>query len=744
MSGKRDRRLLLQSVLIAGASFLALPALAQSSTITEATPKAAKDLLQAGQVPVPQAPARALPAIETIIPDQEFNTAIPALSPDDDPALNRPLESIEEFESRLNSVVAAPKSPTFQQAGSALVSSGAAVAAGDPELQRPLSPLAEFKVTPVEFTKEDEDNAVVEVAYVVRMAGLEATKAQSRADLAAAFRGLSALDKGHGHAANLAQLTGRLSEDTLLLKKLLAAQGWLDPQVRSRIDRSGEANGQPLSAVIEVLPGKQFALSNISITADPTQPSDLIRSNLALSVGEAVIAERVIGAEANVALALPQNGYPFAEVGQRDVLLDPDTGEAAYTLPVTVGPRGRFGDMVTEGKPAFGADHIAVLAQFRRGELYDSRKVDDLRQALIATGLFSAVAVEPRRTGGSAGADGTEDVTLVVKQQAGPPRVLAATAGYNTGEGFRVEASWTHRNLFPPEGALIASGVLGTQEQGASLAFRRSNAGRRDRSFEVVAELKHSTYDAFSAYTGRLAGRISYDSTPLWQKRLTYAYGGQIIGTNESVFDAVQGKRVRKTYAIAGLTGQLGIDTTNNLLDPAKGFRLSVLAEPEVSLQGSASPYARLRLDGSIYRQVGKQLIVAARARVASIQGVVLDRLAPSRRLYSGGGGSVRGFSYQGLGQRDANGDPIGGRSLNEASVEARYRFGDYGVTAFVDVGQSYAASTPRFTDLRAGVGLGLRVYTNFGPMRIDLATPLGKRSGESRVNVYVSIGQAF
>ena len=111
---------------------------------------------------------------------------------------------------------------------------------------------------------------------------------------------------------------------------------------------------------------------------------------------------------------------------------------------------------------------------------------------------------------------------MAVKQQAGPPRVLAATAGYNTGEGFRVEASWTHRNLFPPEGALIASGVIGTQEQRASLAFRRSNAGRRDRSFEVVAELKHSTYDAFSAYTGRLAGRISYDSTPLWQKRLTY------------------------------------------------------------------------------------------------------------------------------------------------------------------------------------------------------------------------------
>ena len=616
--------------------------------------------------------------------------------------------------------------------------------ASDPELLRPLPPLADFNVSPVEFVQDAADNEVVEVAYAVRVEGLEPTAGLAPVDLAKSFRGLSALEQGDGRAANLAQLNGRMSEDTLLLKKLLAGQGWFDPQVRSRLDRSPAVNGQPLAAVFEVVPGKRFAFTDIVITAEPTVPPELIRSNLALKLGEPVIAERVIGAEANVALVLPQNGYAFAEVGQRDLLLDPETGGAVYTLPVSTGPRGRFGDIVTEGKPAFGADHIAVLARFKRGELYDSRKLDDLRQALIATGLFSAVAAEPARGTAPAGADGTEDVTLVIKQQAGPPRVLAATAGYNTGEGFRAEASWTHRNLFPPEGALIASAVLGTQEQGASAVFRRSNAGQRDRTVELAAELNHSQYDAFTAYTGRLSGRVSYDSTPLWQKRLTYAYGAQIIGTNESVYDFAAAKRVRRTYAIAGLTGQLGLDTTDNLLDPHKGFRLGLLAEPEVSLQGSVSPYARLRADGSIYRQVGNKLILAARARAASIQGTALDRLAPSRRLYAGGGGSVRGFAYQDLGPRDPNGDPIGGRSLNEAAFEARYRFGDYGVVGFVDVGQSYAASTPKFSDLRAGVGLGARIYTNFGPMRIDLATPIARRAGESRINVYVSIGQAF
>ena len=46
--------------------------------------------------------------------------------------------------------------------------------------------------------------------------------------------------------------------------------------------------------------------------------------------------------------------------------------------------------------------------------------------------------------------------------------------------------------------------------------------------------------------------------------------------------------------------------------------------------------------------------------------------------------------------------------------------------------------------NLRFGAGIGGRFYTNFGPMRLDLATPINRRPGEARITVYVSIGQAF
>ena len=168
------------------------------------------------------------------------------------------------------------------------------------------------------------------------------------------------------------------------------------------------------------------------------------------------------------------------------------------------------------------------------------------------------------------------------------------------------------------------------------------------------------------------------------------------------------------------------------------------LIEREAVFAGGYIPYGRAGIDASGYCPVSDALVIDGRLRLGTIQGTARSQIAPSRRFYSGGGGSVRGYGYQKLGPQDPDGDPLGGRSLNEAAIEGRYRFGDYGVVGFVDIGQSYESTMPQFSDLRYGIGLGGRYYTNFGPVRIDVATPLNRRKGEGRINVYVSIGQAF
>ena len=661
--------------------------------------------------------------VEPLVSDTEFDAALPSLD-DNSPAPSGDREGAP-----------APGSTAAQLEGPVQL---------DPSLDEPLPPLSEFDRTPKEQGKSGPATAQQgRVAYRYRIDGLAGIEGTVDADaIRNRFKGLSALERGKGKAENAAQVSARLAADRQSLSDVLVAAGHFDATIEPAIELPGGANGGTVLAILKVSPGPQYRLGSITFDAPPVEPADIVSRNFGLHPGDPIIADDILAAEAAVAFALPRHGYPFATTGQRDILLDEQAATGDYTLPVMPGPRSSFGDSVVEGEAVFGAGHIDTIARFRKGELYDSRKVDDLRNALLATGLFSVVSVEPRDSGEVA-PDGTEYANLVVHQQPGPMRSLSGTVGYGTGQGIRAGASWTHRNLFPPEGALILDAVAGTQEQSASAVFRRSNAGRRDRTVELTLSALHSNYDAYNAYTGRLAGRISFESTRIWQKRLTWSYGFELLASAEESYDFTVGRRARTTYYIAALPAQATFDRTNDLLDPVRGYRLSLKLSPEAALDGGTHLYARGLIEGTAYQPFGG-FVLAGRVRLGSIVGASRAEIAPSRRFYAGGGGSVRGYGYQELGPRDPDGNPVGGRSLVEGSVEARYRFGDYGIAAFVDGGQVYAGSTPGFSDLRFGVGIGGRYYTNFGPLRLDVAMPIARQAGESKFAVYVSIGQAF
>jgi translocation and assembly module TamA len=659
-----------------------------------------------------------------ILPDEEFESRLPQGAEADPANPSAPLPSIESWIDQQMPQASAPAElpPATEPASEA-------------ELAQPLPPLESVTV-PARVETGDPDKKMPDVRYAVEIDGFGETGLEDE------FRDESALVDGDGRAETAAMVRARAHEDEALAVRLLYSQGYYDATALASLDQTGDGG---LKAILSVTPGKRYKIGDIVIHAKPTTPPNLVRDSLPLNTGDYIIAADVESAEANVGVKLPENGYPFATVGERDILLDPATVTGDYTLPVDVGPRGSFRGITTSGrKLAFGANHVKVISRFKPGELYDSRKVDDLRRALVATGLFSSVAVDPVRTN-KPGPDGTEYVDLHVEQEAGAPRTLAGEVGYGTGQGFRAEATWTHRNLFPPEGALIARVIAGTQEQGVFGTFRRSNAGKRDKTFQAGALLNHQNYDAYEAFTAGLNISWARQSTPIFQKRWTYTYGAEVLLSNEkTTINPATAETKRLTYFIGSLPMQLGYDRSNDLLNPTKGFRASLRVSPEASLQGNVSPYVRGTFDLSGYYLLSDALVIAARTRIGTISGVARDQIAPSRRVYAGGGGSVRGFGYQELGPKDVNDDPIGGRSVNEFAAEGRYRFGNYGVVAFLDAGQVYESSIPKFSDIRYGVGVGGRFYTDFGPFRADIAMPINRQPGESKFTLYIGIGQAF
>ena len=197
-----------------------------------------------------------------------------------------------------------------------------------------------------------------------------------------------------------------------------------------------------------------------------------------------------------------------------------------------------------------------------------------------------------------------------------------------------------------------------------------------------------------------------------------------------------------------GWAASLGYDGSDSLLDPTTGFRLSGRISPEVSARNGAFTYGRAQVDASAYHPVSDRIVAAGRVRLGTIIGAGTFDIAPSRRFYSGGGGSVRGYGYQQLGPKDMEGDPIGGRGLAEFAVEARIRLrqfgGNFGLVPFFDGGSLTTGSEPSFSNWRFAAGLGARYYSSFGPIRIDVGVPLNRQEGDGPVAVTVSLGQAF
>ena len=577
-----------------------------------------------------------------------------------------------------------------------------------------------------------------EIRYMVQVEGLASVG--DTEDLLKAFRQQSTLEAERKNPANAAQIGRRAGADADLLVQLLRSQGYYDAVVEPRT----EAEGDRLLVVLAAEPGEQYRFASVELPGlDAAGPlAARLRDIFAVKAGDPVIAQEVIAGGAALTTALGEQGFAQAKFGQQDIEINHQTHLATLTLPVNPGPVARFGKITVTGLPPFGAHHVGIIARFKPGDRFERSKIDDLRRALIATTLVANADIQ------LVPVDGGRIVDVAVRLEPAPAHTIAGELGYSTGQGIRIEGDWTHRNFFNPEGALTVRGVLGTTEQLAGLQFRRSNFLQRDQVLNTQFSASHQKFDAYEARTLQLSGDIERQSNFIWQKKWTWTYGAQLLATDErGVFD-LSGLKDTRTFFIAALPVSLGYDGSDSLLDPTRGFRLSGWMSPEYSGHGGSFTYARMQFDASAYHPVSDRVVVAGRIRVGTILGANAFDIAPSRRFYSGGGGSVRGYGYQQLGPKDVDGDPIGGRGLMEFGLETRVRLkqfgGNFGIVPFVDGGSLTTEALPDLSGWRLAAGVGVRYYSSFGPIRVDLGVPLNRQKGDGPIAVTVSLGQAF
>jgi len=593
------------------------------------------------------------------------------------------------------------------------------------------------------------DAAIVDASQLLRLrdqlpAGPFALIARAEADAARIDRVLRSF--GYYDAVIVVRIAGLPSRDARLLSLL-----------------EGLPADSPVPVEVEIDQGPVYHIG--AARRDGPVP-DTARQLFDLATGRPARAGDVLAAGQAVLSALQEDGFALARVRPPDALVDHGERTLDVRYVAEPGPRLAFGEISVSGLERLHEDYIRRRLGIAAGEPFSPSRLERARQDLLAHGVLAWARLTP----GDA-PDDTGRLPLSLEVAERPPRVVRLGGAYASDEGATLSAAWIHRNLFGRAEELTLQGEVGrlTQNRRADLSHLARGSLRLPdlwlRDLDLKLDLA-SVGESLDAYD-----RDAVTAGVSLERRFAPGLSGSAgLGFEDAQVAQDGGPQ---DYRLAFLPLRVSYDNTDDPLDPTRGLRLVAEATPAQVLEGQGGGFVRGRAVASGYWQPPiegwqgrgarpaasagddpddggdglalSRTVLAARLALGRIQGAAVEAVPPDWRFYAGGGGSVRGFPFQSIGPRTASNRPAGGDGLLEASLELRLRFGDeWGAAAFVDAGAVAEEGIPGLGDLSVGAGIGLRYHTPIGPVRVDLATPLTASSGNSPVQLYIAIGQAF
>lgn len=542
---------------------------------------------------------------------------------------------------------------------------------------------------------------------------------------------------------SLEALRRRAAGDRPLIEDTLRAEGYYDGKVDVTVDDTA----QPVKVTVTVAPGPQYRLGRFELqlasaagpagaqpVASPGALPEVPLGELGVGIGKPARATEILDAQDRLVTAMARRAHPLTQVVESSIIIDHATQEMSVALKVDPGAVAAFGPVTITGLAEVDEGFVRNRLPFRQGEPFDLTRLEEARRLLVKTNLFSSIRLIPDPALNAAG-----ELPVTVALQESPHRTIGGTLSWSTNEGPGFEALWEHRNLLAAGEKLRLRGYYNFLGFGAEAGFRWPDRFAPDWDLISSLKLARDTTQAYESSSATASIGADLALTRDWKLTgsLAYEYLRE---------DAGHGLR---HYELVSVPLKAVRDSRDDRLDPASGTLLTLTFEPYYDVGGAVGPFQRTTVSERAYSRVWRDpdVTLAGWIDLGSIVGRDVADLPAEKRLYAGGGGSIRGFGYQMAGPVDSGGDPTGGRSLLAFGAEARIKVTDtIGVVPFIEAGTVTASSYPDFSErLFIGAGLGLRYHTPVGPIRADIAVPLNRRNGiDDAFQVYVSLGQAF
>ncbi|HEY4075812.1 MAG TPA: BamA/TamA family outer membrane protein [Rhizomicrobium sp.] len=509
-----------------------------------------------------------------------------------------------------------------------------------------------------------------------------------------------------------------------------------DPELPAKLDALAQAT--PAKVKIAVTMGPLYHIGKIRIRGDIPEGD---RAALGVRSGDPAIAGIVLDAQGRLLAALQEDGYALAKVDSPDATADDTAHTIDVTYKVETGKQLEIGEISFKGLEDVNESFARKALTVHPGDRYRPSRIEAARQALTGLGVFSGVSV---RAAEHLSPDGR--IPLVFDVQERREHAVAFSGAYSTDLGISLSTTWSHRNLFgnAEQLNLTAAGTgLGSSTTGLgynlTAQYIQPLFVENNQVLEFDLNGVKQQLDAYDQTAQTIAGFVRRKFSALWSGSAGLSYThDQIVQEGDS-----------RLYELFALPVTINYDSTgiaDLLRDPVSGLRASLALTPTHAFGTDDVTFFITQVSASTYFDLSDtgRSVVALRGLAGTIIGGSNLGLPPDQRLYAGGSATVRGYAYQSIGPQFPDGNPVGAKSVDAASVEFRQRIGeDWGAAAFVDAGQA-GTGTPFTGKLYTGAGLGARYYTPIGAARVDIAVPLTNQPHGDSFELYIGLGQAF
>jgi outer membrane protein insertion porin family len=528
-----------------------------------------------------------------------------------------------------------------------------------------------------------------------------------------------------------------LDEDLNNLVLFYQQNGYLDAQV---IDHqvNMDSVGRKVRIHIQINEGELTQVEGVTVFGNNVFSDSLLLQKIKIKMGDPLKQRRIEEATLSILSLYADDGYLEAQV-KPDVRIDSATHLALIDFVISERVQFKVGEIRMEGLEKTRPGVVRRELLFAPGEVIRYSRLLESQRRLYLTGLFYSVFIQPQPA--ASGDSATKDILLDIKENQSIEFNLAA--GYGSVEKARGRMEIFNNNLAGTALKAGASAKLSFIGRGTELSFTDPwTFGLRLRTDAnlMLEYLEEPGYDI-----DRRVGRLVIGRAFGKRSNISCGYSYQNAKIkNIRVSDIPDQLETN----LRTLTLSLILDTRDNLFNSTQGTCIEWKNELAGSFLKGTDTFVRSVGRFRYFYPWKRSTIFATALEVGWMDFFGESKDIPlSERFYTGGTNSLRGFGYQLVGPLDAEGDPFGGRfklvwNLLEIR-QALYKM--FGMALFAEVGNVWSKpSNFNIEDIRTSAGLGLRVNTPVGIMRLDYGINLQPKKGEPGGKLYFSMGHAF